>query len=381
VAGALSGFRVLDLADEKGMFCARLLAGMGARVIRIQKPNESRSSTSESCYLNSGKERISLDLGKTAGQGLFKRLVETADILIETNPPGFLDSLGLGFSDLSRINPRLIMTSITDFGQTGPYRDYRSSDLVDGALGGWLSVCGESNCPLKPFGSQTLYAASLFAANGIMLALWHRHQTNLGQHLDISIMESVAATSDHVLVRYFYEGIMSWRRGSRHWNNAFGIFPCREGYILLSLFHDWETLVAWLDSEGMAADLTDEKWRDREARIKGLGHVVSVLDKWTKSHTAADLVEKGQLMRFPWAKVASVPELLASPQLAERKFFTEVEIEGKKHRAPGAPFKMSLSPWHLDNRVSTVGEDNKTVYGELGLSGREIENLIEDGVI
>ncbi len=381
----LSGYRVLDMADEKGMFSTRLLAGMGAEVIRVEKTGaRSNGSTADFCYSNAGKRCISLDLEQDSGQEIFKRLVETAQVVVETGSPGYIASLGLGYAELSEINPGLVMASITDFGQSGPYREYKSCDLVAAALGGWLSVCGESQMPLKPFGSQAYYSASLFAANGIMLALWHRRATGRGQYLDVSVMECVAATLDHVLVRYFYEGVVAGRQGSRHWNNAFRVFPCREGYVLLSLFQQWETLVAWLESEGMAEDLADEKWRDREVRLKGLDHVIDVLKRWTLSHTAAELVGKGQLMRFPWAEVTSVAGLLNSPQMAERDYFAEVECPeaGRKYKSPGAPCKLSRSPWQIGGRVPGVGEHNLDVYHrELGLSESEIAALAEEGVI
>ena len=239
------------------------------------------------------------------------------------------------------------MASITNFGQSGPYRDYKSCDLVASALGGQMYVCGEPQMPpLKPFGNQTYYTASLFAAIGILLALWNRHATGRGQHIDISLQECTAATLDHVLVRYFYEGVTAGRQGSLYWNNAFRIFPCRDGYILLTLLQQWETLVEWLDADGMANDLTDKKWLDSEERIKHLDHIIEVLEQWTQSHTTAELVEKGQSMRFPWAKVTSIPELIDSPQLKERDFWAEVEHPetGRKYKLPRLLPMLSHSP-------------------------------------
>jgi crotonobetainyl-CoA:carnitine CoA-transferase CaiB-like acyl-CoA transferase len=116
-------------------------------------------------------------------------------------------------------------------------------------------------------------------------------------------MECVAATLDHVLPRYYYEGIVSKRQGSRHWNNAFDILPCSDGYIIISLHQHWDTLVAWLASEGMVEDLSDVKWRSREERSRYADHIFEVLGKWTSKHTAKELEEKGQLMHFPWAGV------------------------------------------------------------------------------
>ena len=381
---ALFGCRVLDLTDEKGRLCSRLLADMGAEVIRIEKPGAGSAGESFS-WENLGKRGITLNIETKPGQEIFKKLVKTADVVVESYHPRYLGALGLGYSELGQLNPRLIMASVTDFGQSGPYQDYKSSDLVASALGGQLFVCGEPEMPpLKPFGNQAYYSACLFAATGILLALWNRHTTGKGQHIDISIQECVAATLDHVLVRYFYEGVVAQRQGSLHWNSAFRIFPCRDGYILLSLFQQWETLVEWLDSEGMAEDLTDKKWLDRGTRLKQLDHIIEVLERWTRTHTVAELVEKGQLMHFPWAKVTSMPELVDSPQLNERGFFVEAKHprSGKKYKYPGAPCKLSRSPWRVGSRAPNLGEDNMAIYhGELGLSDEQIEALAREGVI
>jgi len=334
---ALSGYRVLDLTDERGMLCSRYLVDMRAEVIRIEKPG----SPSPFYWQNLGKRVITLDI--ELKPEIFKQLVKTADVLVESYPPGYLEALGLGYLQLVQINPRLVMASISDFGQDGCYRDYKSCDIVANALGGQMYVCGEADSPpLKPFGNQSYYLGSLFAAIGILLALWRRHTSGRGQHIEISLQECVAAALDHVLVRYFYQGVVAKRQGSLHWNGAFHIFPCRDGYILLSLFYQWETLVEWLASEGMAKDLADKKWLDREFRLQHLDHVIEVLERWTRSHAVAELVEKGQLMRFPWAEVTSISGLVNSPQLEARNFWVEIEHPqtGKKYKFPGAPWRV-----------------------------------------
>jgi crotonobetainyl-CoA:carnitine CoA-transferase CaiB-like acyl-CoA transferase len=266
----LAGYRVLDLTDEKGLLCVRLLARMGAKVVNITPENES---------------------------GRFRELVKNTDILVETSPER------VAYKELTKINPRLIAVSITPFGQTGSYKDFKASDLTLQALGGWLSVTGETDKPLKLFGNQAYHTASLFAVNGILLALRQRRITGKGQHLDISIMECVAATLDYVLPRYFYEGVVSQRRGSLHWNNAFRVFPCKDGYILLTIHYQWDTLVELLAYDGMAGDLADAKWQDREMRNRHIDHVIEILERWTLSHKVKEMEEKGQLMRFPWAGV------------------------------------------------------------------------------
>lgn len=332
---ALSGSRVLDITDRKGRLAGKILADMGAEVIRIEKPGDDSSRDIGSLYFNAGKPDVSLDIREEIGRKLFRQLVKKSDVLLESYRAGYLDSLGLGCQTINEINPGIIVVSITDFGQDGPYCDYNGSDLVAQALGGWLSVTGEPGAPLKLYDDQAYYTASLFAANAVLLALWHRHTTGRGQHIDISVMECVAATLDQVPVRYFSEGIVSGRPGSRHWNNAFRVFPCRDGYMLLSLHQGWETLVELLDSEGMAEDLADVKWRDREIRDREIDHIIEVLEKWTQRHTAGELEELGQLMRLPWSTVNDLSDLPENPHFTARGFFKEVEFRGQKYRVPG----------------------------------------------
>jgi len=371
------------LTDEKGVFCTRFLADMGADVIRVERVGKPPAENPFLTVGNLGKRSVTLELETEAGRGIFKKLVRGADVLVESCPPGYLDSWGIDYAGISPLNPRLVMASITDFGQEGIYRGYQSCDMVTSALGGQLSVCGEPTLPpLKPFGQQAYYAAGLFAAIGVLLALRHRRVSGRGQHLDISAQECVAASLDHVLVRYFHGGVVARRQGSRHWDSAFRVFSCRDGYILLSLFQQWETLIEWLDSEGAADDLTGERWRDRKVRLKHLDHIIEVLERWTRSHTVAELVEQGQLMRFPWAEVSSLPGVLANSQLGERRFFVEVAAPLKRYKIPGVPCRLSRSPWRVGNRVPSPGEHNEEIYrGELGLSKEEITTLIAQGII
>jgi crotonobetainyl-CoA:carnitine CoA-transferase CaiB-like acyl-CoA transferase len=377
----LDNYRVIDLADEKGMLCSKLLSDMGAEVIRIEKPGQKIPRI----YANAGKRNITLDIESKKGQYLFKRIINNSDILVESFSPGYLPSMDLDYPELEKTNPRLIMASITNFGQTGPYRDFKSSDLVSAALGGQLSVCGDPDKPpLKPYGPQAFNTASLFAANGILLALWQRHTSGKGQYLDISVHESVASTLDHVLVRYFYEREVASRQGSLYWNNAFRIFRCKDGSILLSLSHQWDTLVELLASEGMAEDLLDEKWKDAARRNKEIGHIIEILGKWTLTHEVDELVELGQLMHFPWAKVASIPEVVNNPQLNDRGFFIEAidPDSGKTFKFPGAPFKMSQSPLKINPTVPFAGEYNHDFYRhQLGLTEAEIAILIREKVV
>lgn len=377
----LYDYKVIDLTTQKGFLCSKLLSDMGAEVIRVDKPGTEITPV----YANTGKHSINLNLEEGKGKELFKLLIKDTDILIESFSPGYLAGLGLGFSDLAQIRPGLIMVSITDFGQTGPYKYFKSSDLVSSALAGPMSVCGlPYKPPLKPYGYQTASTACLFAANAVLLALWERHSSQIGQYIDISIHECSVATLDHVLVRYFYEGVVAKRQGSLYWNNAFRIFPCLDGFILISLFYQWETLIEWLDSEGMAGDLTDTRWLDETERLSHIQHIITVLEAWTLKHNVDELVETGQLMHFPWARVSSIQDVVNNPQLNERGFFIDTvdEASGQIYKFPGTPVKMSESPWQVNSKIPVAGEFNTEVYqNRLGLSQKEIAELEREGVI
>lgn len=389
----LEGIRILDLADEKASFCAKLLADMGASVIKVERPGGDVSRgmgpflgdfphPERSLFFlhnNTNKLGITLNLEHSEGKRIFRRLVDRVDVVVESFSPGYLKDLGLSFEILSRTNPKLILVSVTGFGQDGPRSQYKSCDIVSSAFGGQMYVSGSpSTPPLKPFGEQSYYAASLFAAIGILLALRKRNRSGEGEHIDISLQEAVVSTLEHVMIQYFYEKTIPKRQGSLHWNSSFCILPCKDGHILISLFQQWETLVEWMDSEGMAEDLKDEKYKGEEFRQNHLDHIIEVLQRWIKTHTANELFEVGQLMRFPWATVCSPEKVLESPQLKSRGFFVEVghpEI-GTSIQYSGAPYKFdgcSLDRWE---RAPLIGEDNMEIYQrELGLSEEELKRL------
>jgi len=388
----LEGVKVLDLADEKASFCSKLLADLGASVIKAEKsegdasrgfgpfwgeePHPNRSLFFN--YNNMNKLGITLNLDHAEGRSLFRRLIEKHDIVVETFPPGHLKELGLGFEALSEINEKLILVSVTGFGQNGPRSHYSSCDIVASAFGGQMCVSGSlSTPPLRPFGEQSYAAASLYAAMGILLALRRRRQTGKGEHIDISLQEAVVSALDHVMVRYFYEKVVPRRQGERSWNNASCILPCKNGHIFITFFPQWETLVEWMASEGMADDLRDDRWRNEAYRLVHFDHILQVVKRWTLTHTSDELFELGQLMHFPWAPVHSPQEVLDNPQLKARHFFIDVshpEIDTPL-TYPRAPYQWRSS-LERRKRSPRVGEDNVEVYqGQLGLSEEEMQRL------
>jgi benzylsuccinate CoA-transferase BbsE subunit len=398
-AGPLREIQVLDLADEKASFCSKLLADLGARVIKIEKPGGDASRNTgpfwkdsphpdrslSFWFNNTNKLGITLNIEKSAGRKIFLRLLKKTDILVETSPPGHLAGVGLGFEVLSGTNPGIILVSVTGFGQTGPHSTHKSCDLIAAATGGQMYVTGDpSRPPLKLYGEQSYCTASLVAVISILLALRRRNMTGKGEHIDISLQEAVSSTLEHVMIRYFHDHVIAERQGSFSWNREFCIVPCKDGFMLVTLFQHWNTLVGWMDSEGMADDLMDDTWKDETYRLEHLDHIIEVVKRWTKAHTTAELFKIGQLMRFPWAPIQSPEDVLESPQLKARGFLFSVEYSEIKARvpSPNLPFRYSSLELQSPRRAPLLGEHNADVLrGELGLTDKEIEQLRSEGVI
>ena len=393
----LTGLKVLDLADEKASFCSKLLADMGARVIKVERPggdasrnagpftgNEPHPEKSLSFfYNNTGKKGITLNIEHIEGMKIFRALVKKYDVIVECFSPGYLDKLNLSFESLSRINPKIILASVTGFGQTGPRRDYKTCDLVASAFGGQMSVTGSFK-PLKHYGEQSYLTASLFAATGILLAVRKQRMTGKGEHLDISIQEAVASTLEHVMVRFFYENIIPKRQGSLHWDDLFHIFPCKDGFIQVTLFDKWETFVEWMDRDGLAQDLVKQDYLDETYRKSRLDHIIKTIENWTKTHTVKKLFELGQLMQFPWAPVDSPIKIVKSPQLKARGFFKDVCPTRNDiiNKCPGLPYQFGSECSRFVAKAPLTGGDNLNLYEkELGFSKEKLEELSSKGII
>jgi crotonobetainyl-CoA:carnitine CoA-transferase CaiB-like acyl-CoA transferase len=395
----LSGLMVLDLADEKASFCSKLLADMGASVIKVEKPvgDSSRKigpfwknlphpeRSLFFSYNNTNKRGITLNLEHSAGKKIFLKLVQKADVIVETFPPGYLKELDIDFEVLRKVNPRLILVSVTGFGQSGPRINYKTCDLVVSAYGGQMYVCGShDSSPLKAFGEQSYYTSSLYAAIGVLLGLRKRSLTGRGEHIDMSAQEAVVSTLEHLMVRFFYEHVIPKRTNTIYWNRSFCILPCKDGHILMTPFQHWKSLIGWLATENMAEDLEDKRWLNQDYRLSHLDHIIEVLQRWTRSHTTRELFHLGQLMGFPWAPVQSAKDILKCPQLKARRFFIDVDHAefGTSVRYPYLPYKSSRFFRKQIKRAPFRGQDNHQIYREeLGLSEKDLEELVSMGAI
>jgi benzylsuccinate CoA-transferase BbsE subunit len=396
---ALSDLRVLDLADLKGTLCAKLMGDMGADVIKIEPPSgdaarkigpflDGEPHHDRSLlywFYNTSKRGITLDLHKPEGQEIFKKLIPQIDVVVESFAPGTLARLGLDYDTLKQLNPRLVLTSITPFGQTGPYRDYKSSDTIAEALGGMIYVNGAPDePPLRGFGLQAYHSAAFFATIGVMSALWARDTLGEGQWVDISLQEAVAAAVEHV-APFYHQGLgVETRRGTLHWSRYFRVARCKDGYIMHCSLGDWTSLIEWVKADDKAQDLSDPRWEEVQYRKANAEHLFDVLDDWAKDYTIAELMEGAQLRRIPYAMLRPPEALVDDPQLKARGFFPTVKHPelGKTFQYPGGPFFFTKTPWRISRRPPLLGEHNEEVYRKaLGMSAQQVAALREAGVI
>ena len=396
---ALSGLRVLDLTDIKGAMCTKLFGDMGADVIKIESPDgdamrrigpflNGKPHPEQSLlfwFYNTSKRGVTLDLNQEAGQEIVKQLVANVDILVESATPGTLARIGLGYEDLKQINPNLIFTSITPFGQTGPYKDYRSSDIVAEAQGGMMWTNGfPDEPPLQAMGLQAYNSASFFAAIGTMSALWARDTIGEGQCVDVSMQEAVAGAVEHV-APFYHQGLgIEKRQGSLHWSRYFRVAKCRDGYVMHCSLGDWTSLVEWVKGDKKAQDLDDSQWEDLTYRKENAEHLFGILDDWAEDYSVAELMEGAQLRRIPYAMVRPTEALVDDPQLNDRGFFSDVEHPELERtvRYPGGPIHFTATPWRIARRPPLLGEHNTEVYeDELRIDADRLGVLKHHGVI
>jgi len=422
--GPLDGIRVLDLANPIGLYCTKLLAEMGADVIKIEPPGGDAArrigpflhgevDPEKSLFFyhfNTNKRSITLNLEREEGRKILKKLVKSADILVETFPPGHLDKLALGYENLRSVNPGLIMTSITGFGQTGPYRDYKWCDMVGLAMGGLMVLSGFPDDPPNYLGGYQAYnLTGTNGAIGTLLALYSRDATGEGQYVDVSMQEAVVPATELSIPAYAARKILRKRTGRqvyRGWNE---LYPCKDGYVVCSPFGAarWRQVLEWAKSEGMEADLKNDNYAelldimgdvqmDRqptsprlnpkalEGRDAEIAHIEEVWERFLKTHTKQELFEKCQGMGVRLMPFYNAGDQLQDPQLLARDWFTSVEHPelGETFTYAGPPYRFSKTPWRITKRSPFIGEQNEEIYkGELGFSSVDLIELKQKGVI
>jgi CoA:oxalate CoA-transferase len=389
---ALEGVKVIDLTHQiAGPYCTKLLADFGADVIKVERPGgdparrlppffHDETDADKSLlflYLNTNKRGITLNLKTIQGKAMLRDLIRGADMLVENYSPRVMPGLGLDYEALREINPSLVMTSISNFGQTGPYRDYRAADIVEYALGGLMYIFGGYDAPpLKHALHQAQFRAGTDSASASLMAMYHQRLTGQGQRVDVSIQECVASGLRDVVDNYTYSGAVR-RREPNHRGDMTRIREVSDGYILpnpgITARLNWSVVADFLE----APELNDEKFNTASARLANAEALGEVMDRNFSNKKMYDMFYAAHKLRFIYGMVQSPEQVLADVQFAAREFFVDVDHPATgKVRYPGAPFRMEGTPWQVTRPAPTLGEHNQELLGEpFGYSDIDLSRL------
>ena len=395
----LDGLKVLDLTHYvAGPYATRLMAAQGAEVIKVERPAVGdpsrrigpypdevphREKSALFLYLNTGKKSVTLNLKSSASKPVMHRLLEWADVLVENFRPTVTERLGLGYENLAAINPGLVMTSVSNFGQTGPYRDYGAREINLYAMGGLMYITGDPERePLHMAARLAQYGAGQNAFAGTMGALLHRDLYGEGQHVDVAISEYLATILENALSQYSYTGSNFHRTGNRGYGRAaWGPYPCRDGYVgvIAGPDHKWPEMAELMG----IAELAEERFDDRTGRGENADELDALMLPWLMRHDRHEIFERAQHRGLAFAYVAAPQDILGWKHLRERGFFAEVE-----HHEAGALEHPTL-PWRVSDGDSlnldaapTLGQHNNDVYcGMLGYSRDDVVRMRGMGVV
>jgi crotonobetainyl-CoA:carnitine CoA-transferase CaiB-like acyl-CoA transferase len=412
-AGLLSPYRVLDLTDERGILCAKILADLGADVIQIEPPGGSSARRIGPFYHDeahperslfwwsyaANKRSITLNLSSRDGRALLKRLVPSAHFLIESFPPGHMERLGLGYDELAVINPALIVVSVTPFGQDGPYAHYHASDLNGMGMAGFMYVTGDPDRPPARVGVPHFYLHGAAAgATGAMIAHAQRVLTGRGQRVDVSCQEAVARTLASAPQLFAIEKTVIRRQGSYRQTGDTTFmritWPCKDGFVNFQLSggagagRSVNNLIQWMEEEGLGdSSLLGLDWTTLGYGMitkELLERVVPPVERFLMSHTKAELFEgavKRRILLFP---VATAGDIMRNSQLQARGYFRQVAHPDLATTItyPGPFVRAGATPIELRRLAPKVGEHNTEIYlDDLGLTREELTRLREAGAI
>ena len=399
---ALSDVRVLDLTWYiAGPYCTKLLADYGADVIKVERPGAGDPARSMGpflgdephpeksglfLHLNTNKRSITLNLKSDTGKRIFRELVKDVDVLVQSFSPRVMPSLGLAYEELEKLNPRLVMTSISNFGQTGPYRDLRASDLTLYGMGGGMYCTGvPERYPLKKGGTVTLYQGGNHAAAATMMALMANRLQGIGQQIDISLFETQAGSIDRRmsnLVGYIYNKEVTPRLGPLGLGFPYGSYPCKDGYFdLIGGLSFWPRIPRML---GMPELVNDPRFATGEGQSKGENREAfdTIFLPWLMQRTKRECVEAAQAVGVLCATVCNMEDLLGDPHWKARGFWVDIEHPAAgKLTYPGAPFKMGEGGWETRRPAPLLGQHNEEVFRALGCTREDLVKLRERGVI
>jgi len=390
---ALDGLRVLALeASVSGPHCSRILADMGAEVIKVEKPGTGdlirgwdsvvRGLSSGFVWLNGNKRSFAVDIKKPAGLLAVRRLAERVDVLLENFAPGVADRLGLGAVELRTRNQRLIYCSLSGYGQDGPYRDVKAYDLLIQGEAGIIATTGYPDKPAKVGVPITDLASSMYAAIGILAALYQRERTGHGQVIDISMFESAVAWLGYFPQHYWHGGEEPVRVGMRHhYIVPYGPYLASDGvYVSLAVAtpQDWEIFCRKVI--GRPELLDDPRFRTAPERRRNRAVLEEMLERLFLDQPHEEWLRRLRDSELPHGKLNGIGDVLAHPQVTARKMIREMESPVGSVPVIASPLRLSDSPARLDP-IPALGQDTEPILQELGYGAAEINALRRDHVI
>lgn len=373
--GALADLRVLDLATAGAAYCGKLLADLGADVVKVEPPGGEPARRRvgfdrlDFAYANGNKRSIVLDLDRDADRASLRDLASNADLVIESHPVGFLDARGLAWADLAERHPGLVLTSISGFGQTGPWHGFRSNDLVASALGAaMISIGDPADPPVRLASHQADIITATLAAGSSLVALAHRDRTGRGQHVDVSSLESMAAITHIAGVgKWLEDGVVPKRVGTGLVASVpSGAYRCKDGlvYLMVNRPAHWEALAKWIHERTGNEEVLLPDFRGPSSNRLPFRELLDLfISELTEQLTVAEAYHEGQRRHIAFTPVNTATRILADEHLAARGFFETLELEdGRRLRAPGAPYRLSRTPWRIARPVPATGAHQREVF-------------------
>jgi crotonobetainyl-CoA:carnitine CoA-transferase CaiB-like acyl-CoA transferase len=390
---ALDGVRVLALETSlSGPHATKILADMGAEVIKIEKPGTGdvirtwdtavKGLSSGTVWVIANKRSLAIDVKQKAALDILKRLAARSDVFLENFAPGVAERMGLGARELTAANPRLIYCSLSGYGQDGPYRDVKAYDVLIQGESGMIATTGYPDAPAKVGVSMTDLCSSMYAAVGILLALYQREKTGRGQVIDISMFESAASWLGYFPHHYWHRGEEPARLGMRHqYITPYGPYLAGDGkYVGVACASqaDWEIFCR--DVVRRPELLNDARFTTTEARRKNRDALEAIIVACFREHPSAAWLQRLEAARLPYGSVNGVAEVLSHPQMIARHMIQEIDSPVGRVPVMASPLHLSDSPQRLDP-VPELGGDNDSILRELGYSDSEIATLRRDKVI
>ena len=400
---ALEGMKIVEYCNMvSGPYCAKLLADMGADVFKIEQPHSGDDSRRRGpfpddiphqeksglfLYLNSNKKGLTLDTKKPEGEKIFKKLIKKTDVLIEDRPPGEMEALGLDYEKLKAINPGLIMISITPFGRSGSFKDYKAYQLntVHASGQGYMlpiPALDMERPPVKVGGHSSEFDVGLVAVVAVTAAFYWKILTGQGQFIEISKQEALMSMQRVESVTFANDQVVLTRGGDKVRRMPGGIMPCKDGYVVAVTpeEHQWHSLVKLIGDPEWAK----EDWcQNAVIRSENAEKINKLIIEWTMKHTKEEIFRQGQALSCPIAPVNTAEDIYHSEQFKARNFFVDLEHPAVgKIPFPSSSFRFSKTPWKLMQAAPLLGEHNEVIYGDrLGYSKEELSNLRNQGVI